>query len=235
MGLFNKLKSSMNGGVKVRVEAPGSINSGQVIPVNVTVTSDSTQTISSVKAQLKVVTREEGIGFGGPQGGVGVNEERTTAQTVAEVESRESFTINAGENKTISLQLFMNGNQGAGVGSMFGQNAGGKLGGLLQTVATAAQSMDRVNYIYSVHAYVDVQGHNLNPSDQQPIQIIPAAAANTATQPIENFQSQGQVQPQPAITDPLQPQPEAPQPIVPVQQPVQPSEQPPEPPTPTIQ
>jgi hypothetical protein len=75
----------------------------------------------------------------------------------------------------------------------------------------------------------------LNPSDQQPIQIIPAAAANTATQPIENFQSQGQVQPQPAITDPLQPQPEAPQPIVPVQQPVQPSEQPPEPPTPTIQ
>lgn len=231
MGLFNKLKSEMNGGVTVRIEAPSSINSGQVIPVNVTVTSDSTQTVNSIKAQLKVVTKEEGMSFGGPQGGVGVNEERSMAQTVAEVESREQFTINAGETKTVNLQLFMNGNQGAGAGSMFGQNAGGKLGGILQTVANAAQSMDRINFIYSVHASVDVQGHKLSPSDQQPIQILPATEANPAAQPIENFQAQGQVQPQPAMTELLQTQTPAPQESA-VEQQIQPTEQPPLPPMP---
>lgn len=215
MGLFNKLKSEMNGGVKVRVEAPSSIQSGQSIPVNVTITSDTTQTIKATKVELKVTTKEEGLNFNNQ--GVGVNDQRTMAQTVAQAEDRESFTINPGETKTLNLQLYLDSNANPQMPNM----GGGKIGGFMQAVATAAQGMERINFIYSVHASVDVDGHGLNPSDQQPIQIIPASAqANPIAQPIDNFQSASQSQPQ-TMPDPNQVNPS------PMQQPPfeQPSEQ----------
>ncbi len=180
MGLFSKLKSSMNGGVQVHIQTPSAVPSNQVIQVAVTVTSESSQTINSVKAQIKAQAKEQGITMGGGQG-VGVQDTRTMEQTVAEAESREPFTIGPGETKTINLQLYLNGGT-ASNGSM-GQmgNMGGALGGALQAVASLAQNFDHVNYIYTVHGSVDVQGHNLNPSDKQSIQILPPSeSAQTA-------------------------------------------------------
>src|ERR1700691_5501178 len=101
MGLFSKLKSSMNGGVQVHVQAPSAVPSNQIIQVAVTVTSDSSQTINSVKAQIKAQAKEQGFTMGGGQG-IGVQEGRTMEQTVAQAENREPFTIGPGETKTVN-------------------------------------------------------------------------------------------------------------------------------------
>jgi hypothetical protein len=205
MGLFSKLKSSMNGGVEVHLQAPSAVPSNQVIPVTIAITSDTSQTINSVKAEIKAQARETGIAMGGGQG-VGVQQSQTTDQTVAQVESREQFNIGPGETKTINLQLYLNGGA-AGVGPL-GQ--AGNLGGVLQAVSAVAQNFGHVNYIYSVHASVDVKGHSLNPSDKQPIQVLPPTEAVPQSQSpqIENLQSQDQATAQAApsqVQPPSQP------------------------------
>jgi len=64
MGLFSKLKSNMDGGVQVHIQAPSSTPSNQVIPVTVTITADSSQTINNVKAEIKAQAREQGFHHG---------------------------------------------------------------------------------------------------------------------------------------------------------------------------
>jgi len=184
VGLFGKLRSNMNhGGVKVQLQAPSSAPADQVIPVTVTITAEDSQTVDGVKAEIKAQAREQGITMGGGQG-VGVQSSRSIDQTVAQVESREPFTIGPGETKTVNLQLYLNGN--AGGGNPLGQlgNAGGALGGALQTLATVAQNIDHVNYLYSVHASADVEGVRLDPSDKQSIQILPPSGAAQPAQPV---------------------------------------------------
>jgi hypothetical protein len=192
MGLFGKLKSSMNGGVKVHIQAPSAVPSNEVIEVTVTVTSESTQTISSVQAVIKAQAREQGISIGNGQG-MGVDDSRTMEQTVAQVESRDSFTISPGETKTVTLQLYLNGGAASGspVGQM-GNMGGGALGGLVETMASVAQNFEHINYIYTVYGSVDVQGHSLNPSDKQPIQILPPSGSTQGPQQpqVENLQNQ---------------------------------------------
>lgn len=184
MGLFNKFKSNMAGGVHVQVQAPGAVPANQVIPVTVNVTSDSSQTINEVKVEIKAEAKETGITMGRGQG-VGVQESRTTAETVSQAENRESFTIGPGETKTVNFQLFLSGNTGSDpLGSV-----GGALGGVLQALG----NMEHINYMYSVHAYVKVQGHTLDPSDQQSIQILPPAGAASPA-PIQNLQNQNSSQ-----------------------------------------
>jgi hypothetical protein len=169
-----------------------------VIQVAVTVTSESSQTINSVKAQIKAQAKEQGFTMGNGQG-VGVQDSRTMEQTVAQAENRETFTIGPGETKVVNLQLYLNGGA-AGNGAMdqLG-NVGGVLGGALQTMVSLAQDFDHINYIYTVHGSVDVQGHSLNPSDKQSIQILP---------PSETVQA-AQV-PQPQTDQPIGPNPTTP-------------------------
>lgn len=204
MGLFGKLKQNMNhGGVKIHIAAPSSVPSNQVIPVAVTISADSSQTINSVKAEIKAQAKEQGIAMGGGNmGGMGVQQGRTMAQTIAEVESREAFTIAPGETKTVNLELYIGGS--AGSGNPLGQmaNAGGGLGGVMQAVASAAQNFEHVNYIYSVHASADVEGVSLDPGDKLPIQILPpTAAVQTAqpTQPSSSVPGQNQLPTTPPI------------------------------------
>ncbi|GAC1500999.1 MAG: hypothetical protein NVS1B10_04930 [Candidatus Saccharimonadales bacterium] len=212
MGLFSKFKSSMNGGVQVHVQAPSSVPSNQVIQVAVNVTSASTQTINSVKAELKAVAHEQGLTMGDGNG-IGVQQGRTNAQTVANAESKDQFTISPGETKTVNLQLYLSG------GAQLGQipNVGGAIGGVLQTMASVAQKINHVNYTYTVHGSVDVQGHSLSPSDKQDIQILPASEVNqVAAQPqVESIQPQSQpyvsqpipTMPMPIVGNPTQTQP----------------------------
>ena len=66
MGLFSNLKANLNhGGVKIQIKAPSSVPENQVIPVIVNITSDSSQTINSVKAEIKAVARKQGLNFSG--------------------------------------------------------------------------------------------------------------------------------------------------------------------------
>ena len=223
MGLFGKLKDNMNhGGVKVHVQAPGSVPGNQVIPVIVTITADSSQTINSVKAEIKAEAKEQGITMGGNNnmnGGMGVRSSRTMSQTIAEVENRESFTIGPGETKTVNLELYISGDTGNG--NPMGQlaNIGGGMGSALQAVAAVAQKFEHVNYLYTVHASADVPGVSLDPSDKQSIQILPPTAAvqapPQAAQPAADMLAQNQ--PQPA--QPILPIPGMPAPVRPPQDP----------------
>jgi hypothetical protein len=233
MGLFGKIKGNMNhGGIKVHVQAPSSVPGNQVIPVTVTLTADSSQTINSVKAEIKAQVKEQGISMGGMGGGgIGVQDSRSMHQTVAQVESREPFTLAPGETKTVNLQLFIDGNAGSGnpIGQM--NNAGGVLGSVLQSVASAAQGFEHINYIYTINASADVQGVSLDPSDKQPIQILPATAvaapAPQPAQPVDTPQAQQPIAP-PIPIVPM-PVPTTPMPVQPTQF-VDPNATPPQPP-----
>src|ERR1700759_4654033 len=126
MGLFNKLKSNMAGGVVVHVQAPTAVPADQSIPVTVSVTSDSSQTIEEIKVEIKAEAKETGITMGAGHS-MGVQESRTSAETISKAENREAFTIGPGETKSVNFQLFLSGNTGVNpVG-----NVGGALGGVL--------------------------------------------------------------------------------------------------------
>ncbi|HSW98407.1 MAG TPA: hypothetical protein VLF71_01070 [Candidatus Saccharimonadales bacterium] len=162
MGLLSRLKANFtHGGVKISLQAPSSVAPNQLIPVTVMLTADSPQTITSVKAEVKAKAKEQGMRVG--NGGVGVQAGGTMSQTIAQVESREAFTLAAGETKTVTLQL-----QLAGPANMLGQ-AGGAMGNVLQGVM---QSVAHVNYLYSIHASADVQGIALDPSVSQILQVL---------------------------------------------------------------
>ncbi|MEJ0072651.1 MAG: hypothetical protein WDN27_00975 [Candidatus Saccharibacteria bacterium] len=194
MGLFSKLRANMNhGGVTVHVQAPDTVPSNQVIPVQVTLTADSPQTVAGVKVELKARMKEQGMTLGR---GAGVQQNATTEQTVAVAESHEPLSLSPGQPQTVSLQLFMSGNTSAmGVLGGLG-NTGGALGGVLQSAMAATQAFNHLDFIYTVHAHADVEGIALDPSDKRSIQLLPPAAAA-----------------QPATTGPVQPTPIADQPI----------------------
>jgi hypothetical protein len=211
MGLFSKFSANLHhGGVKVELQAPGSIASDQVIPVTVNVTADSSQNIVKVKAELKSMARQQGVqmnsgmSFGNNAGMNSNNEFNNQNQpaqwmTVAQTENDEAFTIAPGETKSIQLQLYLNGGTpNQGLGALEGM--GGALGGILKTVA----NLDHVNYIYEVHASADVDGIALDPSAHQSIQLLPPSGVPTVTQPASTA-------PQPGATpSPIAQTPESP-------------------------
>jgi hypothetical protein len=187
MGLFSKLRANVNhGGVKIQIQAPDSVTANQVIPVTLTVTADSVQTVNSATVVLEAQTHEQGFGL--ERGGMGVNEQETAYQTVAQIQNHEVFTIQPDETKTVTLELSVNGNVGTGQLGQFGTAAGG----ILQAVVSVAQRMDNVSYTYRLHASLDIQGVGMGPHADQSIQIIPAPSA----QPVVQQQSQQPIGPQ---------------------------------------
>jgi hypothetical protein len=180
MGIFGKL---FGGGLKVKVQAPASVPSNEVIPVNVTITSDKTVSIEQVKVEIKSQAKEQGMTLG--NGGVGTQEGMTNQQTVAVAENRDTFTVSGGEDKTLNMQLFVSGN---GNGNNLNTAAmPGAIGGALSAIANIASNIDHVNYIYSVHAIVSVQGKKLHVHDSQPIQLLPPQ--NSGGQPPQSMQA----------------------------------------------
>jgi len=183
MGLFSKIKDDISHGrVKVHVQAPGSIPINEVIPVSVTITSDTSRTINDVKVELKAQAREMGLGnmYAHPGvNGMGLQESRTMYQTVAQVENRESFSLNAGESKTVDLQLFLNGNQGSSAGTGSFTNPGGVLGGVMSAIG----SIDHINYVYKIEASVSIQGVDFGPNDSMAIQMLPPSQAEQMSPP----------------------------------------------------
>jgi len=175
MGLFSKLRADMNhGGLKVHIQAPGSANAGQSVPVALTITANTARTVNSATVELQAKEQEQGFGLS--NGGVGTNRQNTSYQTVARVQGNDAFTINPGETHTVSLELFINENATTSPFGQFG-GAGSALGGVLQAVSAVAQKLGNVSYLYQLHASLDVQDVGVGPSDNTPIQILPAIAA----------------------------------------------------------
>jgi hypothetical protein len=226
MSIFSKIG---HGGVKVQVQAPSSIPSNQPIPVTVNITSEETKTIKDVKAEIKVEMKEVGVGFGGMNmggmnnGGVGVDESRTSYQTVAVAENRDQFVINAGETKTLTFQLYLQGNNNAN-----GNRA--NVGGVLGSLMNIANSLENVNYLYRVYAYVKVDGAAMDAKDEQAIQLLPPENANgQQPQTIANFAGD-QNQPMPEQSQPQQQTMPPMPPVMPMQPPegaAQPEQTPP--------
>lgn len=174
MGLFSRLKNDVtHGGVKIKVQAPSSIASNQVIPVVITITSDNTETITGVLVVLQQQERQQGMSIGmnemgvnNGMNGMGMNQQRSMYQTVAQVESRDLFVINPGETKTVNLQLFVNGSSGTFNPA---SSVGGIIGGLINSLGT----LNHVNYIYRVEASVSIEGIGTKPKDTQAIELLP--------------------------------------------------------------
>ncbi len=214
MGLFSKLKANFNhGGVKVHVQAPSSVPANQVIPVTVSITADSSQSVKSVKVEIKAVAREQGVNIGLGSGigtGSGGNPQDTaTSQVVAKAENREPFTIAPGETKQVTLELFISGMGNMNMGNF---DQAGALGGALQAITSIAQNFSHMNFTYTVHASADVEGIALDPSDKQPIQILPPAETAAAAPPESIVAAApAPVQPQTTVAQPqatvVQPQP----------------------------
>lgn len=188
MGFFGKIRDNFShGGVKVRLQAPSSVTNNQVIPISVTITAgESPQTINKIKADIRVQTREQGIGLNG-----GVDDGETTEQIIAQVEDREPFTLAPNETRTIQLQIALDTSSGTGFPT--GQ-INGAVAGVLQSIASVAGNFENVSRSYTVHASADVAGISLDPTDHQPIQVLPAAQAQT-TQPA-SFTAQPPSQPE---------------------------------------
>ncbi len=170
MGFFSKLRANMNhGGVKVHVQAPASVPSNQVIPVQVTLTADGAQTVTSVKVELRAQMQQQGVSL---NGGVGMQKSTTTAQPVAVAENREPISLSPGQPQTVGLQLFLSGNTSA-PGMLTGLGNSSPVDGVMNSVLSATQAFNHVNYTYTLHASADVEGITLDPSDKLPIQLLP--------------------------------------------------------------
>ena len=180
MGLFSKFKSKASGGVVVKVQAPSSVPSNQVIPVKITITSDTSQTIKSIKAEVKARAKEQGFSVGSQ--GAGMQTGTTTEMVVAKAENRDAFTVNPGETKTIDMQLFVDSNQNLAMSG----NISGPAAGVMKAVTALAQGMNHISYLYTVHAYADVDGHAFNPSDKQDIQLLPPSTAQQTATTVSN-------------------------------------------------
>ena len=188
MGFFSKLKADMNhGGVKLNAQVPGSVPSDQPIPITVTITSDTPQTVNSVTVKLEAEEREQGVSLGFGSGGMnnmnqmGANERGTTYQTVAQVENRDQFTIAPGDTKTVTLQLYLNNAQtGQGQGGQMNP-MGAALGGVLQSIAM--RGFAHASFIYRVHVSADIAGVGVGPHQNLPIQIAPPSSQQAASQP----------------------------------------------------
>jgi hypothetical protein len=226
MGLFSKLGKSMHGGVTLKVQAPGSVNENQMVPITVTITSEETHTVSSVKAEIYAQEEQRGVSFGnngvgvGMGGGVGIgmgnnnndmgmNNNRSYTQTVAQVESREAFTINPGETKVVNLQLYID----AGVTQKL-SGGGGAVAGAIGALVSAAQTLENIHFIYSVHASAHVDGVKLHPSDHMPIQVLPPIST-TLQQPTATPQFNNAATVAPPVVNPQIVNPAPAQPTIP--------------------
>jgi hypothetical protein len=152
MGIFSKVKTAMSGsGIKVTVQAPETFNAGQLIPVNVQITSssNSVQTIKAISVKIEAMERPGmlGIDNGGFSAG-SANDPRQNlmARTIGYTDMREAFTVNPGETKALTVQV---GVEAQDVPNNIGNKA-------------------RIN------AMATVEGHLVGPNASQQVQVLPA-------------------------------------------------------------
>lgn len=118
-----------------------------------TITSDTTHVVSKITARIEAQAKEQGMVMGGQ--GAGLESSKTTFQTIAEAQNAESFTINPGETKTVSLQLALN-TAATAAGGYGGPSPSGGVAQVIGTVMAAVQPFEHVNFIYRVHVTADV-------------------------------------------------------------------------------
>ncbi len=155
MGLFSGFKKALNiGGVHVAVSAPSSAKiGGEAIPVTVTVTTKSPQTVKGLKVELLRIQRNASADA----------TTNTVPQAIYKSEDNTSFQIQPGETKTVQLNI----DQSAGAAlqdMMPGGEATAQIAGMLQGVEKAASLLSHTEYDYRITATAYVDGAKLQPS-----------------------------------------------------------------------
>jgi len=171
MGLFSKLKQNFtHGGVKVKLDAPASVSMQQpTLDVQVTVTAtDAPQTIKSVRAVIIALNRNQA--FSGPSNQTMNNSQAPMVeQQVARADNTESFTLAAGQSKTVPISIIMN------AGAQMANHSSGGLGQAaqaLQKIESFSEAMNPNSYTYFLQGVADVDGIAIDPSVRQPLQIL---------------------------------------------------------------
>jgi len=168
MGIFSKITDNFkHGGVDVHLQAPASVSlqdASFVASVNITA-KDTSQTIKHVR--VEVVGEPHNQSFNTSSTG-----QNYIRKVMARAEYAEPFALQAGETKTIQLNIVMNSGAAA-VGQMEEQNnLAGSIAQAVQGLQTVANALNADSYTYRVEATADVDGIAFDPSDHQPIQIL---------------------------------------------------------------
>jgi hypothetical protein len=170
MGIFGSIKKNLShGGVKLELSAPASVSMQDAgLPVSVTITAaEAAVHINSVKAE--VIAQSQNMNFQQPRSG-GANTS-TTIQTVGRAENTQPFDLTAGQSQTVQLNIVMNA--GAAVAAQLPE--GSAMAGLahgLQQLQSLGEAMNPQSFTYHLQASADVEGVALDPSKQQPLQVL---------------------------------------------------------------
>jgi hypothetical protein len=173
MGLFGSIKKNLShGGVKLELQAPAHVSMQDTnLPVSVTITAgESGAHIKSVTAEIFAQSRN--MNFQQPtSSGLGAGNGSATIQTVARAQNVQPFDLAAGQTQTVQLSIVMNAGAAMGAQLPEGSAAAGIMHGL-QQLQSIGEALNSQSYSYFLKASADVEGVALDPSKQQPLQIL---------------------------------------------------------------
>jgi hypothetical protein len=173
MGFFSKLKQDLShGGIKLNVQAPATVQEQDAsfnAEITIAGSGEAAQTINHIKVSLKEDHTEHNNFQTGQQ-----NNTMPNGPVLKELSSAiysESFAINPGETKTITVAVPLN------VGKLASQalpqnGALAAAAGVLGKLETVADAMNNTHYRHYVEAVAEVAGIRMSPSARADIQLL---------------------------------------------------------------
>jgi hypothetical protein len=180
MGFFSKIKDNIkHGGVKVSVQTPTTLQEKTTVPVTVTVSTTETKVVNKVSVELQMEVRDRNnVSFGNADQSNRQNNEDYFTQ-IAQAEDNQTFTLNAGESKTVNLTLVIP--EGA-THQKLSERVGGGLGTALGVMGKLAGNQRL--YRYTVVGRANVDGIVLDPSQTVDVELtLPTTPTNAQTPP----------------------------------------------------
>jgi hypothetical protein len=171
MGFFDKLKQTFNiGGVHIDMDSPVSASLQDTnLPVGLTFTTKSPQTVNSIRLKLIGVEQARTVGQA---------QNTATPRVFAQTDSTDSFAIQPGETKKVELTLALN--VGAAMAEALpDDNPLQQMAGVLQRAETLISALDQKRYNYFVEVVADVEGATFDPSARKPIIITKPGQMST--------------------------------------------------------
>ncbi len=171
MGIFSKIKDNLShGGVAVSLIAPASVSmSNPVLPVTVNlVNNDQPRTVKSITAEILANSRDTAVDMlRNDTRNRMAQDNYVVDQVMAQSLLNEPFQLNSGETKTVTLNITLNltANQQA-------DGALGKIAGVIGKVNSFGAVFNQNHLTYSVRVTADIEGIALDPSADQPLQLV---------------------------------------------------------------
>jgi len=174
MNFLSNLKNDFAGsGVTLSLQIPGSVNErdpGFDAVVSVTNNSDAPKSITQITVDLmKDTSRKDDFHLG--QQPNNINQMGPIFQKVASVADTNAFTLNPGENRSLTITVPLN------IGNFAEQalpndNPLSAIAGIFGKVETVANALDKTNDRHFVQASATIENERSQPSAQQDIQLI---------------------------------------------------------------